>query len=144
MPFLSRRFAVTTGEPDVGGYDVYMTRSPSGATICLGNTFAGVKAAGNTTLPTSSASGTTSSTGVVSAKSAATGRRLAQVVVKQGEDVLDSFRRGSQRGACANNAAYGWRMASMPQQVDVARYRAMVAGHDIVDILAEAARLLNT
>lgn len=131
-----------TGEPDVGGYDVYMTRSPSGATIGLGNPSAGVQAAVNTTLSTPSASG--SSTGVVSAKSAATGRRLAQVVVKQGEDVLDSFRRGSQRGACANSAAYGWRMASVPQQVDVARYRAMVAGHDIVDILAEAARLLNT
>jgi hypothetical protein len=34
-------------------------------------------------------------------------------------------------------------MSGIPQTVDVARYRAMVKGHDMVDILAEASRLLN-
>lgn len=117
-------------------------RSPSGAVVGLGGYTAPTT---NSTSQPGSAQGVKSpeTTGGSGKKEAPTGRRLTQVVVKSTEDVLDSFRRGWQRGNCAGSAAYSWRMAQIPQQVDVARYRAMVAGHDMVDILAEAARLLK-
>jgi hypothetical protein len=72
-------------------------------------------------------------------------RRLKQLIVKGSDDHLDGFRRASERGACAHSTAYGWRMAGIPQtSVNVGRYRRMVAGHDIVDVLADAARVLNS
>jgi hypothetical protein len=59
-------------------------------------------------------------------------RHLQQLVENAAEDVLDSFRRGTPRGACAHSAAYGWSMASVDGEgVDVAAYRRMVAGHDM-------------
>jgi hypothetical protein len=71
-------------------------------------------------------------------------RQLQQLIENAAEDVLDSFRRGTPRCACAHSAAYGWSMSSVASEgVDVAAYRQMVAGHDIVDLLTEAARLLN-
>jgi hypothetical protein len=71
-------------------------------------------------------------------------RQLRQLNENTAEDTLDSFRRGTPRGACAHSAAYGWSMSSVASEgVDIAGYRQMVAGHDMVDILAEAARLLN-
>jgi hypothetical protein len=64
--------------------------------------------------------------------------------VKGSDDHLDGFRRASERGACAHSTAYSWRMTGIPRTVDVGRYRRMVAGHDIVDVLADAARALNS
>jgi hypothetical protein len=71
-------------------------------------------------------------------------RRLQQQLTENAaDDMLDSFRRGTPRGACAHSAAYGWSMAGVQSEgVDVAAYRELVAEHDMVDILAEAARLL--
>jgi hypothetical protein len=74
---------------------------------------------------------------------AATGRKLAQIVVAPGDDALDAFRRGGARQACAQSAAASWRASPVPAAVDVAAYRQLVAGHGIVDILAEAGRLLS-
>lgn len=72
-------------------------------------------------------------------------RQLRQLVENTADDVLDSFRRGTPRGACAHSAAYGWSMASFDSEgVDLAAYLRKVAGHDMVDVLAEAARLLNS
>lgn len=132
---------VPAGEADVGGYDVYMTRSPSGASIGLGGATA--TASGSITTNASSSSTGSTSTSVDTSKAKVGRRRLSQLVVKGSEDYLDGFRRATARGACAHSAAYGWRMSGIPQTVDVVRYRAMVRGHDMVDILAEAARLLN-
>lgn len=126
------------GDPDVGGYDVYLTRTPSGATIGLGGG-GGSSSSGNT----SSSEPSGSSTSVDTSKAKVGRRELSQLVVKGGEDYLDGFRGANARGACAHSASYGWRMSGIPQTVDVARYRAMVRGHDMVDILAEASRLLN-
>lgn len=124
----------------MGGYDVYMTRAPSGASISLGGSSASSSPASNNTsaAPSGSADGRTSSKAQVGR------RRLAQLVVKGNEDYLDGFRRVTARWACAHSAAYSWSMAGIPQTVDVARYRALVAGHDIVDILADAAHLLKS
>jgi hypothetical protein len=124
------------GEPDVGGYDVYLTRTPSGATVGLGG-------GGSSSVNTSSSKPIGSSTTVDTSKAKVGHRKLSQLVVKGGEDYLDGFRGANARGACAHSASYGWRMSGIPQTVDVARYRAMVKGHDMVDILAEASRLLN-
>lgn len=132
--------ATSTGDPDVGGYDAYLTRTPSGASIGLGNPSTPSDTPNNSDAKVSHSSSTSDGTDPTKA---ATGRRLKQVVVKAGEDTLDAFRRADARGACSHNAAYGWRLADMPRSVDVGRYRAMVAGHGVVDILAEAARLLN-
>lgn len=128
----------SAGEPDVGGYDVYMTRQPSGAAIglCGSGSFA------TDTASNGSITSLRANDGTVMRK-AAVGRRLKQLVVKGSDDTLDGFRKATDRGSCSHSASYGWRMAGIPETVDVARYRSMLAGHDVVDILAEAARLLK-
>lgn len=78
---------------------------------------------------------------------AAVGRRLLAgtgiIVVKATEDSLDNFRRARQRAACSVLVNQIWQEQQTPWEVDVQRYREMVAPHNIVDILAEAAKLLN-
>lgn len=71
-------------------------------------------------------------------------RKLQEFVVDGSGDYLDGFRRGPQRSACANSAAYSWVMGSVPTTVNVEAYRNMVRGVDIVDIIAEAGSLLNS
>jgi hypothetical protein len=77
---------------------------------------------------------------------AAVGRKLlevtGQLVVNPAEDVLGSFRRESARAACAV-AVKNFPEQTVAWEVDIQAYRGMVAPHDIVDILAEAARLLE-
>lgn len=71
-------------------------------------------------------------------------RKLKEFTVDNTQDSLDGFRRGPQRASCANSAAYGWQMGSVPTTVNVAAYRQMVKDHDIVDILAEAGASLSS
>lgn len=77
---------------------------------------------------------------------AAVGRKLlegtGQLVINPAEDVLGSFRRESARAACAV-AVNNFPEQPVAWEVDIQAYRDMVAPHAIVDILAEAARLLN-
>lgn len=70
-------------------------------------------------------------------------RTLQQVIVQPGDDHLDGFRRGPARERCAGTAATTWKMTPVEQVVDVAAYRALVIPHDIVDIIAEACKLLS-
>eukprot|EP00879_Flechtneria_rotunda_P001484 GHRR01001639.1.p1 GENE.GHRR01001639.1~~GHRR01001639.1.p1 ORF type:complete len:382 (+),score=118.48 GHRR01001639.1:1178-2323(+) len=203
------------GKADVGGYNVYLARTPTGAYIGLGG--AAANTSNNTTRIRSSTSGgggggIQMSSSTVSA-TAASGRRkllnaastakstakrasndadtvvsyepanmattklyglehkvgaagttvtttngqqqqqqmpqlhhhrqLEQVVVNPSDDYEDGFRRGPQRETCANAAAYTWSIATIETTVDVGKYRAMVAGKDIVDVIAEACKLLN-
>jgi hypothetical protein len=64
------------------------------------------------------------------------------VVVKSSEDELDYFRQGDKRRECSK-AVKDWPEKEIPFVVDVLAYYDMVKKHEIVDILAEAARLLS-
>jgi hypothetical protein len=66
-----------------------------------------------------------------------------QLLVKGSDDTLGGFRRESQRATCATAALQGWPEQQIPFEVDLKAYYAMVAKVDVVDILAEAAKLLN-
>lgn len=97
----------------------------------------------------SSSSGYTNrgpSIGTPASKRAVVGRRMldatGQLVVVQSDDVLDYCRQGNKRAACAVQVR-DWPEASIPLELDVQAYMEMVSQHEIVDILAEAARLLK-
>lgn len=105
------------------------TPSPSSSTLDAANSFS---------------NGPTSSTD--SGRPVSGRRMLAEtgpVVVNTADDSLDGFRRGRERSNCAARVVNDWPEQRTPQEVDVQRYREMVAPHNIVDILAEAARLLK-
>ncbi|GBF90309.1 mannan endo-1,4-beta-mannosidase [Raphidocelis subcapitata] len=69
-------------------------------------------------------------------------RALSEAYASNPLDVLDAFRRGPARDACAVSAAYGWDFAQPGARVDAAAWKARVAGVELVDIIAEAAALL--
>ncbi len=54
-----------------------------------------------------------------------------------------AFRKAPARAACAEAAASWWNMALPTNLVDAEHYRQLVAGHDIVDIIAAAAKIIN-
>ena len=60
------------------------------------------------------------------------------------DEVLDGFRRGPQREACAQRAVAGWSFAYPSGLVDESKYRGMVAGHQLVDIIKEATDIINS
>lgn len=153
------------GQPDGGGYSVDVARALSGRTIGLGGALAG--GGGGDKAPANGTARASASAGASTGKEPpqppqnnndnagsgtqpagdVSGRRRAlrqQLVVAPGSDALDAFRRAAAREACANAAAYSWRAAALPAAVDVRAYRAAVAGVDVVDVLAEAARLLDS
>jgi hypothetical protein len=95
----------------------------------------------------SSTTNSSSSTVISSSvQRAVVGRRMldttGELVVLQSEDTLDYFRQGAQRQTCAA-AVRDWPEKELPFELDVQAYYDMVSKHDIVDILAEAARLLS-
>jgi hypothetical protein len=65
-----------------------------------------------------------------------------QVKIKASDDELDYFRQGDKRMACSD-AVKDWPEKTIPFVLDVQAYYDMVKDHEIVDILAEAARVLN-
>ena len=144
------KIQIQTGGPDYGGYDVDVTKAPSGATVGLGGpppapgggtTGGGGGAASNASSPSPSPSGSSPSPSPppISGRR----RRLSQVVVTPGDDELDAFRRGPARKACAEAAAAAWRFSFPPKAVDTAAWLGRVGGADVVDIVAEAAALLK-
>jgi hypothetical protein len=124
-----------------------LTRSPSGASIGLGHPPIATAAPsedsgdgeeGDTPLPANSASGGNGCKAEI-------GRCLKQLVVKKGNnDHLGWFSNSlTAQSMCAQHCVRwgGWREPYM-QTVDVGRYRAlcyrrMVAGNDIVEVLAD-------
>lgn len=66
-----------------------------------------------------------------------------QVVVDAADDSLDQFRRGAQRQACAEAKASSWTFAYPSRHVDIAQYKALVSGRNMVSLLADAARQLT-
>jgi hypothetical protein len=56
---------------------------------------------------------------------------------------LDGFRRREPRRECAKKASKGWHFAYPSGWVDDEAYLAMVAGHDMVDIIKEASDIIN-
>ena len=59
------------------------------------------------------------------------------------DEVLDGFRRGPQREACAERVAAGWSFAFPSGLVDESKYREMVGGHQLVDVIKEASDIIN-
>lgn len=98
----------------------------------------------STTTSSSTGSGSSGSGSVVGIERAVVGRRMleTQVKVKASDDQLDYFRQGAKRMACSD-AVKDWPEKTIPFVLDVQAYFDMVKNHEIVDILAEAARLLN-
>lgn len=180
--------ACFAGDPDVGGYDVALTKPLSGATIGLGSvrlgkgqiatapqsisedqvkpgavitsgaaSSAAAASSGNSggssngTSPSTFTTNPTSSSSAVAAGTAraVTGRKLlgatavGQLVVNAADDTLGSFRRETQRNACAAAVVGSYQEQQIPFEVDVQAYLALVSQVDIVDIMAEAAKLLN-
>lgn len=58
-------------------------------------------------------------------------------------DALDGFRRGWDRGSCANEAAKTWRPDPPPVTVDVAAAKRVVQGLEDVDLIKNATNLLR-
>jgi hypothetical protein len=173
--------AALAGDPDVGGYDVALTKPLSGATIGLGSVrlgkgqgtsaqslsedqvkpgaviTSGATSSGNSggsssgTSPSTFMTNPTSSSTPVPAGTAraVTGRKMlgatavGQLVVNAADDTLGSFRRETQRNACAAAVVSSYQEQQIPFEVDVQAYLALVSQVDIVDIMAEAAKLLN-
>jgi hypothetical protein len=59
------------------------------------------------------------------------------------DDELDGFRRGPQRDACAQRVAAGWIFAFPSGLVDESKYKGMVSGKQLVDIIKEASGFIN-
>lgn len=68
---------------------------------------------------------------------------MGQLVVNPADDSLGSFRRETQRNACAASVQSSYQEQQIPFEVDVQAYLALVSKVDIVDIMAEAADLLK-
>ncbi|KAF8063729.1 MAN4 [Scenedesmus sp. PABB004] len=129
--------AAHPGQPDVGGYNVDVTRPPSaGAAASLGARLRGGGGGGG--------GGSGPRPSPRPSPSPQFGRRLAQLVVTPGDDVLDAFRRGPAREACAAAAAGSWALAPDARGggPDVGALRAAVAGVDVVDVIAQVTRAL--
>ncbi|GBF90310.1 Mannan endo-1,4-beta-mannosidase [Raphidocelis subcapitata] len=135
------------GWDDGSGYDIDVTRSPTGKTVDLGNPPPAPKQPGGSGSNTSPATPRrTLMHQPLPRRAGPPGGARALAEADGGsnpQDILDAYRRGVARAACAQAAADGWDLTQPGARVDTAAWKARVAGVELVDIIAEAAALLK-